>query len=314
MMPNTMKMDKLYYKSNEDGELYELGPTVDLIMHSEPGCIVHGTIEFRVNKDTFQKTKDFVKETPVFTITDKGLTFYDKDGAEIGGFTSDGVRPKDCIEVSQLYPNMMIVDTEAEETFNKFLQKRIKDKKENFKMENIKLLTMYEKEAKAKIEDAFRTEVKETVRKNSLYTRYNELVDEFEKRMEILFESQTLGEYPVIAHSGYANNYKYDISSDFTRNIENELSKKYSDMKLALDEKISEIKAQLELAQTCGDDSNKYYLMNNILTDYGILDSKGRLAKYELPVEKEVVEEPKEEVKTTAPKKRGRKPKTQKEK
>lgn len=312
MMPNTMKMDKLYYTSNEDGELYELGPAVYLNIHSELGCIVHGTIEFRVNEDTFQKTKDFVKEIPVFTITDKGLTFYDKDGAEIGGFKADGVTP--TIEVSNLYPDTMIVDEEVKETFNGLLQKRIEIKKENLKMENIKLLEMYEHDTEAKIEDAFRTEVKETVRKNSLYTRYNELVDEFEKRMEILFESQTLGEYPVIAHSGYANNYKYDISSDFIRNIENELSKKYSDMKLALDEKLSEIKAQLELAQTCGDDSNKYYLMNNILTDYGILDSKGRLAKYELPVEKEVVEEPKEEVKTTAPKKRGRKPKTQKEK
>ena len=311
-MPDTMNIGKLYYKSYEDGELYELGPTVDLNIHSESGCIVHGTIEFRVNKNTFQKTKDFVKEIPVFTITDKGLTFYDKDGAEIGGFKADCVTP--TIEVSNLYPDTMIVDEEAKETFDGLLQKRIEIKKENLKMENIKLLEMYEHDAMEKIENAFKTELEESVAKNPVYVRYNKLVEEFERNMEMLYDSQTLGECPIIEHSGYANNYKYSISIDFIRNIEFELTKKYDSMRAVLCDKISEIKAQIELVQKFSGESGNYFAINTILTDYGILDSTGKLAKYELPVEKEVVEEPTEEVKTTAPKKRGRKPKTQKEK
>lgn len=306
-MSSLRDIGKLYYQNNEDGELYELGPAVDVSIHSETNCIVTGTVEFRVTSDTFKKTKDFVKETPVFTITDKGLTFYSKDGTEIGGFTADSSHPKDCIDISPLYPDIMITDIEAEKMFNEYLQKKIKNKKEELKMVNIELIKIYRENAEKVITEAIEKETETRMEMDSFISTYNTLIADFEKDLTKLYEKQPLTGRRL-DQSCSSNLYGIRISPFYKDEVATDVAKVYEKYIIELDARLTEVEAQLDIIRKANP-TNSYELTMNVLRNYGIVDENNMLNKYELPVEKEVVEEAKDEVKTTTPKKRGRKPK-----
>lgn len=217
------------------------------------------------------------------------------------------------LDIPSLYPEIIIGDTasleitkEACDAFGVLVQDIIEDKKDKKKEEdNMELIKIYRENAEKVITEAIEKETETRMEMDSFISTYNKLIADFEKDLTKLYEKQ-----PLIGRrleqSCSSNLYGIRISPLYKDEVQTDVANSYTKYIRELDEKLTEVEAQLDIIRKANP-TNSYELTMNVLRNYGIVDENNMLNKYELPVvesKAEVVEET-----TTEPKKRGRKPK-----
>lgn len=365
MIPDVRTMDKIYYKSSDDGKLHELGKAIGFGISGEPDCTVTGTIEFAFTEDSFKKTnqefkpgdlveikswdemeKEFglnvfgsINCTHAFTedmrrycgeiLTIRDVsdsvshdTVYFEEGSPGGwNYSTDMIKHAEPLrvktpdlDVSLLYPNILPV-TPYEDFTPKGLQKlekrfyKILNEFEKKEENNMELIRIYRENAEKMIKNAIEKETETRMEMDSFVSSYNKLIANFEKDLTKLYEKQPLTGRRLEQSCG-SNMYGIRISPLYRDEVETDVANMYGKYIVELNEKLAEVQAQLDIIRKANP-TNSYELTMNVLRNYGIVDENNMLNKYELPVVESKVEVVKETI--TEPKKRGRKPKIQKE-
>lgn len=156
------------------------------------------------------------------------------------------------------------------------------EKKEGNEM---KLVEIYEERALKIINDAQRKEIDETIQKNPIITKFNKLVEDFEKKTAELYASQNLLDDIVLVEHISSSLYKYKISSVYRDKIGFDIDEKYNKIRENLRTKLEEVNAQLELYERMPAE-DAVLEIQTMLVSYGILNSDGTVATYTLPGEK----------------------------
>lgn len=342
-------IDKVYHKSGIDGKHHELGKAIDLGISGVLDCTDTRMDEFQVTRDTFKKTNrgfkpgdlveikswdEMEKEFGLTTNGDIDCRFgFNEDMEKYCGLkttiehiTDDGVVYLKCdikswwlstdmlkhvdADVANLYPNFMICDDLTKESnvdFDKFVHGIFENKKIQKKEEdNMELIKIYRENAEKVITEAIEKETETRMEMDSFISTYNKLIADFEKDLTKLYEKQPLT-CRRLEQSCSSNLYGICISPLYKDNVATDVAKVYENYIIELDARLAEVQAQLDIIRKANP-TNSYALTMNVLRNYGIVDENNMLNKYELPV----VESKVEEIITEA-KKRGRKPKIQKE-
>lgn len=131
-----------------------------------------------------------------------------------------------------------------------------------------KVLKLYEERMLKKINDKYDKKVEDDYNAIEVVKQYNELVMNFESKLEELFNSLDNFDNGYLVTQCDSNCYKYALSEDM---IKNKIMDKYIEGKIAdkleLDNLIGEVDAQLSLS-----DDLTYQL--EVLSNYGIIDKK----------------------------------------
>lgn len=139
-----------------------------------------------------------------------------------------------------------------------------------------KVLELYCKKAEKTIEKDFNEMIEEERNENPFVKEYNDLVKEFEAKMDDLYkrEMDENGNHHVFANRCNPTFYQFDINPDFTNeNIEN-----YEKCKKAELQDLEEFKQEVSAKLSLSDDLD-YTL--KVLKEYGIINKKtGKLESY----------------------------------
>lgn len=131
-----------------------------------------------------------------------------------------------------------------------------------------KVLKLYEERKLTEINDKYDKKVEDDYNAIEVVKEYNELVMNFESKLEELFKSLENFDNDYLVSQADSNCYKYTLSEGM---IKNKIMDKYAEEKIAdkleLDNLIGEVDAQLSLS-----DDLTYQL--EVLSRYGIIDKK----------------------------------------
>ena len=131
-----------------------------------------------------------------------------------------------------------------------------------------KVLKLYEERKLKEINDKYDKKVEDDYNAIEVVKEYNELVMNFESKLEELFKSLENFDNDYLVSQADSNCYKYTLSEGM---IKNKIMDKYAEEKIAdkleLDNLIGEVDAQLSLS-----DDLTYQL--EVLSRYGIIDKK----------------------------------------
>lgn len=131
-----------------------------------------------------------------------------------------------------------------------------------------KVLKLYEERKLTEINDKYDKKVEDDYNAIEVVKEYNELVMNFEGKLEELFKSLENFDNDYLVSQADSNCYKYTLSEGM---IKNKIMDKYAEEKIAdkleLDNLIGEVDAQLSLS-----DDLTYQL--EVLNRYGIIDKK----------------------------------------
>lgn len=131
-----------------------------------------------------------------------------------------------------------------------------------------KVLKLYEERKLKEIDDKYDKKVEDDYNAIEVVKEYNELVMNFEGKLEELFKSLENFDNDYLVSQADSNCYKYTLSEGM---IKNKIMDKYAEEKIAdkleLDNLIGEVDAQLSLS-----DDLTYQL--EVLNRYGIIDKK----------------------------------------
>ena len=131
-----------------------------------------------------------------------------------------------------------------------------------------KVLKLYEERKLKEIDDKYDKKVEDDYNAIEVVKQYNELVMNFESKLEELFNSLDNFDNGYLVTQCDSNCYKYALSEDMIKNkiIDKYIEEKIAD-KLELDKLIGEVDAQLSLS-----DDLTYQL--EVLSRYDIIDKK----------------------------------------
>lgn len=131
-----------------------------------------------------------------------------------------------------------------------------------------KVLKLYEERKLKEIDEKYEKKVEDDYNEIELVKQYNDLVNNFENKLEELFTSLDNFDNGYLVTQCDSNCYKYALSEGM---IKNNIMDKYAEEKIAdkleLDNLIGEVDAQLSLS-----DDLTYQL--EVLNRYGIIDKK----------------------------------------
>lgn len=139
---------------------------------------------------------------------------------------------------------------------------------EEGEIEMNKILELYKERSLAEIEKRYKNLILEEYNNLEEVKKYKSLTDNFMKEMEGLVKEYNREDYKPFVGTGYAYDFKYEISEGLMEEIEEKYSvDKEKELKY-LHDIVEEISSQLSLS-----DDKDYQV--EILTRYGILDEKG---------------------------------------
>lgn len=133
------------------------------------------------------------------------------------------------------------------------------------------VLKLYKERKINEIEKKYNDMVLEEYNNLEEVKKYKSLTDNFMKEIEELVKEYNREDYKPFVGTGYAYDFKYEISEGLKKEIEEKYSEKRNAILKEIFDRVDEISAQLSLS----DDKN-YQV--EILTRYGILDEGGFLA------------------------------------
>lgn len=139
-----------------------------------------------------------------------------------------------------------------------------------------KLLELYCEKAERTIENDYDEMIEEERNENPFVKEYNELINEFEAKMDDLYkrEMDENGNHHVFANGCHPTFYQFDIDYDFT----NENIEHYEECKKAELQDLEEFKQEVSAKLSLSDDLD-YTL--KVLKEYGIINKKtGKLESY----------------------------------
>lgn len=139
---------------------------------------------------------------------------------------------------------------------------------EEGEVEMNKILELYKERSLAEIEKRYKNLILEEYNGLEEVKKYNDLVSKFKEDMETLVKEYNREDYKPFVGTGYAYDFKYEISEGLMEEIEKKhLVNKEKELKCLYDN-VEEISSQLSLS-----DDKDYQV--EILTRYGILDKEG---------------------------------------
>lgn len=139
---------------------------------------------------------------------------------------------------------------------------------EEGEIEMNKILELYKERSLAEIEKRYKNLILEEYNGLEEVKKYNDLVSKFKEDMETLVNEYNREDYKPFVGTGYAYDFKYEISEGLMEEIEKKhLVNKEKELKCLYDN-VEEISSQLSLS-----DDKDYQV--EILTRYGILDKEG---------------------------------------
>lgn len=142
----------------------------------------------------------------------------------------------------------------------------IKERGDN--MERNKVLDLYVDRKREEIRKKYEDIVEKEYNELPEVKEYNEIVNEFNAKIDELVERSNSSENKIFCRSGYAtNHYVYDINYDLRNEIEKKHSDDFRKEMDALDYMANEINALLSMS-----DDKDYQI--EVLKNYGILDKK----------------------------------------
>lgn len=131
-----------------------------------------------------------------------------------------------------------------------------------------KVLKLYEERKLKEISDKYDKKVEDDYNAIEVVKQYNELVMNFESKLEELFNSLDNFDNGYLVTQCDSNCYKYTLSESIIKNkIANKYAEEIISDKLELDNLVGEVDAQLSLS-----DDLTYQL--EVLNRYGIIDKK----------------------------------------
>ena len=148
--------------------------------------------------------------------------------------------------------------------------------KQGEKKDMNKLLELYCERAERRIENDYDEIVEEERNENPFVKKYNELVNEFEAKMDDLYkrEMDENGNHHVFVNNAYKYTYPFSIDITFT----NENIKHYKEAKETELQDLDDFKQEVSAKLSLSDDLD-YTL--KVLKEYGIINKKtGKLESY----------------------------------
>lgn len=177
-------------------------------------------------------------------ITSDGLIYYDSEGRPISYFNAS--------------TNVNVV-WDKENSI-------IKERGDN--MERNKVLDLYVDRKREEIRKKYKDIAEKEYNELPEVKEYNEIVNEFNAKMDELVERSNSSENKIFCRSGYAtNHYRYDINYDLRDEIEKKHRDDFCKEMDDLDYMANEINALLSMS-----DDKDYQI--EVLKNYGILDKK----------------------------------------
>lgn len=177
-------------------------------------------------------------------ITSDGLIYYDSEGRPISYFSAS--------------TNVNVV-WDKENSI-------IKERGDN--MERNKVLDLYVDRKREEIRKIYKDIVEKEYNELPEIKEYNEIVNEFNAKIDELVERSNSSENKIFCRSGYStNHYVYDINYDLRDEIEKKHNDDFRKEMDALDYMANEINALLSMS-----DDKDYQI--EVLKNYGILDKK----------------------------------------
>ena len=183
----------------------------------------------------------------------------------------------DIFKVDECYPNgdVFVKDDDILVLYAEYVVLEGYDEKNKEYNEELKgnddmnkVLKLYEERKLKEINDKYDKKVEDDYNAIEVVKQYNELVMNFENKLEELFTSLDNFDNSYLVTQCDSNCYKYTLSEGM---IKNKIMDKYFEEKIAdkleLDNLIGEVDAQLSLS-----DDLTYQL--EVLSNYGIIDKK----------------------------------------
>lgn len=208
-----------------------------------------------------------------------GLTAVSPELYEFRGAMLDSLKIKDYCEL----------DIKQTNDLSKFVEQLSTDRIENKEKKEgneMKLVEIYEERALKIINDSQRKEIDEIIQKNPIITKFNKLVEDFEKKTAELYASQNLLDDIVLVEHISSSLYKYKISSAYRDKIGFDIDDKYNKIRENLRTKLEEVNAQLELYERMPAE-DAVLEIQTMLVSYGVLNNDGTVATYIIPEEDE---------------------------
>jgi len=149
--------------------------------------------------------------------------------------------------------------------------------------ENMKILNMYVEKSQENIRKYYDNLIEIEKNNDVVAKEYDELINKFVKDMEKLAEKYNESNTPngsYLTEDCGDYDFHYMVSHKITEKEEMYYKLRDEEMK-QLHEKIEEINAQLEMLDMFGDENNANYdVVQDILTEYGVINENGRLTPY----------------------------------
>lgn len=235
---------------------------------------------FKIVKTDSLGNVNGVSET--YTNDDIGYWFYDEEYVVLEDYNPDEAKYLE-VSVDKVDTNLVdiIKKLQSNVSFGFTLDEKHKDGKESTLLwfdelineereekDMNKVLKLYEERKLKEIDDKYDKKVDDDYNAIEIVKEYNELVMNFENKLEELFNSLENFDNNYLVTQCDSNCYKYALSEGM---IKNKIMDKYIEEKIAdkleLDNLIGEVDAQLSLS-----DDLTYQL--EVLNRYGIIDKK----------------------------------------
>ena len=144
------------------------------------------------------------------------------------------------------------------------------DTNEEERNDIMSILDLYEEKQREKIDNHYRTIIKEEYENLDVVKEYNELINTFEINMKQLADKYNVNDQKYISQSGYGAEYGFEINSDLYDVIKEKYKDEWNNELKDLRSLVRDVRAVLSIS-----DDKDYQI--EVLKNYDILDKKGKL-------------------------------------
>ena len=135
---------------------------------------------------------------------------------------------------------------------------------------NNKVLDLYYERKKKQLLDKYEKLIKEEYEEIDVVKEYNEVVNTFEATLAEMANRYNTEELRVLKKTGYIGGYPYELNSDLKDELKKNHREEFNEEVKELDLLVEEVRAVLSVS-----DTEEYRI--KVLTEYGIVDKKGKL-------------------------------------
>ena len=255
-----------------------------------------GEFLFSDNRKWFTPTmlKFCGKITRIEKVDDCSRGVYSLECSPDYAFTDGMLKPVEFEYVElKLDSNGFIIDlTNDKVSMSSDTTENSKNELEERKMEDIKLLNVYEEKGLFRLKELKDKEYESIINAKSFIAKFRVITDVYNNACKELFESQHREEpdldiYPI-RKNNYGNGCDYVIDDEYLDKIDEEVIEKYAKLGKDFADNVNECRMQVRLIQQT---SNSYDDIMKVLKLYNIIDDNGKVVTYEPTI----VEEKKEE-------------------